>query len=216
VFWQKRSYTTRDEAGAEELRESLLLKVYTVFNIGQCEGVKLPGASKGPEPIPPPPVMLDVYDKLAARVEHGGDRACYVPSVDKVLMPRPEAFTSADAYAATGLHELTHWTGHGSRLDRIGTWGKRFGDRAYAAEELVAELGSAFLCAALGVNSALEHHASYIASWQDLLRHDSRAVFTAASKAQAAANWILGKVRPEAVEELPTRAPAGPALAVAA
>jgi antirestriction protein ArdC len=197
VFWQKRSYTKRDDSGAEEKRDGLLLKVYSVFNVKQCEGLKLPRASDV-APIPPPPVMTDVYAKLGATVEHGGDRACFVPWHDKVIMPPPEAFSSPDAYTATGLHELVHWSGHESRLARA--FGRRFGDQAYAAEELVAEIGSMFLCAELGVNSALEHHVSYVKNWRDLMRGDSRAIVTAASRAQAAADFILAKIRPAADE----------------
>jgi len=109
-------------------------------------------------------------------------------------MPRPEAFTSLDAYSATALHELTHWTGHESRCKR--EFGKRFGDQAYAAEELVAEIGSAFLCAFLGINSSLEHHASYVQHWRQLLKSDPRAIITAAGKAQAAADYVLARVSP--------------------
>jgi len=110
-------------------------------------------------------------------------------------MPEPQAFTDADAYAATALHELTHWTGHKARLDR--DFSGRFGGKAYAAEELVAEFGSAFLCAALGVNSALEHHASYLQHWKQLLTDEPRALVTATSKAQAACDYLLAKIRPE-------------------
>jgi antirestriction protein ArdC len=200
VFWQKRQYKTRDECGEEELRDSLLLKVYTVFNLSQCEDVRLPGASKDPAPLTPPPVMTEVYSKVGATVDHGGDFACFVPSHDKVIMPRPEAFTSPDAYSATALHELTHWTGHLSRLAR--EFGRRFGDQAYAAEELVAEIGSAFLCASLCVDCALEHHASYLDHWRKLLRSDPRAIITAASKAQSAADYLLARIQPTQADEL--------------
>jgi antirestriction protein ArdC len=199
VFWQKRQYTKRDESGEEETRDSLLMRVYTVFALSQCENVTLPKPRKDPEPLPPPPTITTLYSTLGTSVEHGGDRACFVPSHDKVIMPRPEAFSSPDAYAATALHELTHWTGHESRLAR--EFGKRFGDQAYAAEELVAEIGSAFLCASLGVDCALEHHASYLDHWRQLLRSDPRAIITAASKAQAAADFILAKIRPEQAAE---------------
>lgn len=199
VFWQKRQYTKRDESGEEETRDSLLMKVYTVFALSQCENVTLPQSRKAPAPIPPSPTIAGVYSALGTRVEHGGDFACYAPGPDKVVMPRPEAFTTPDAYSATALHELTHWTGHESRLAR--EFGKRFGDQAYAAEELVAEIGSAFLCASLGVNCALEHHASYLDHWRKLLRSDPRAIITAASKAQAAADYLLARIRPEQVSE---------------
>jgi antirestriction protein ArdC len=192
-FWQKRQYTKRTETGEDETRSGLLLKIYTVFHVGQCEGLQLPDVRKV-EPKPVPLAMGEIYSALQARVDHGGDRACYMPSLDRIAMPRPEAFTSSDAYSATALHELTHWTGHESRLHR--EFGKRFGDQAYAAEELVAEIGSVFLCAQLGINSALEHHVSYVHNWKKLLASDSRAVITAASKAQAAADYVLSKVAP--------------------
>jgi antirestriction protein ArdC len=160
--------------------------------------VKLPRASKV-APLAPPPTITQVYSVLGTRVEHGGDRAAFIPSHDKVIMPLPEAFSSPDAYTATALHELVHWSGHQTRLNR--EFGKRFGDKAYAAEELVAEIGSAFLCAQLGVNSALEHHVSYVKNWQELMRGDSRAIVTAASKAQSAADYILAKIRPTDAEE---------------
>jgi antirestriction protein ArdC len=105
-------------------------------------------------------------------------------------MPAWEAFKDADNYYATLAHELTHWTGHRARLDR--EFGReRFGDEIYAMEELVAEMGAAFLCADLGVTLGPRHdHAAYIASWLKVLRNDKRAVFTAASHAQRAADFL--------------------------
>jgi len=198
-FWQKRQYTKHTENGEDETRSGLLLKLYTVFHISQCDGLELPKASKV-EPQAVPGAMDEAYAKLQARVEHGGDRACYIPSRDYVCMPKPEAFTSLDAYSATALHELTHWTGHESRCKR--EFGKRFGDQAYAAEELVAEIGSVFMSAHLGINSALEHHVSYVHHWKKLLASDPRAVITAASKAQAAADFLLAKIAPVSAEEI--------------
>jgi antirestriction protein ArdC len=121
--------------------------------------------------------------------ETGGDRAFYSPSHDRVCMPVFEAFKSAAAYYATAFHELAHWTGAKARLDR--EFGKRFGDRAYAAEELVAELTSAFLCAEFSIDGELRH-ADYIANWIALLKDDARAFFTAASAAQKAADHLRG------------------------
>ena len=195
IFWQKKRYATRDENGEDEIRDSLLARVYTVFNIEQCEGVTMPKFRKDPEPLPPPPTITSVYSTLCTSVRHGGDFACYSPGPDVITMPKPEAFSSSDAYTATALHEIGHWTGHTSRLARDLTG--RFGTQAYAAEELVAELTSAYLCASLGVDSALEHHASYIENWRQLLRSDPKAIVTAASRAQAAADFILAKIRHE-------------------
>jgi antirestriction protein ArdC len=103
----------------------------------------------------------------------------------------PEAFRDAASYTATKAHELTHWTAHPTRLAR--TLGKRFGDDAYAAEELIAEIGAAFLCARLGITPEIrEDHAAYLGSWLKVLKGDKRAIFTAASHAQEACDFLLG------------------------
>jgi len=123
-------------------------------------------------------------------INHGGNRAFYRPAMDAVQMPPIEAFRDAESYYATLAHELTHWTGHETRLPRD-FGGKRFGSEGYALEELVAELGAAFLCADLELAlEAREDHASYIAHWLSVLKSDSRAVFTAAAHAQRAADFI--------------------------
>jgi len=130
-----------------------------------------------------------------ADVRHGGDRAYYSLASDEILIPELSSFkdtstgTATENMYGTLLHELTHWTGHKSRCDR--EFGKRFGTNAYAAEELVAELGASFLCAGLGL--AIEprlDHAQYINSWIRLLKADKRAIFTAASKASQAVEWL--------------------------
>lgn len=191
TFWKQSSYTARDADGKEVTRRSLILKLYTVFNVAQCDGLDLPSC----EPMPKtdvPELMRTVYDATGAQVIHGGDRACYQPTFDRIALPIVSAFESPDAYAATAFHELGHWTGAPSRLAR--DLSGRFKTRAYAAEELVAELTSAYLCAQYGINQSLDHHASYIASWRELLTDDPRAVVTAASKAQAAADFIAAAV----------------------
>jgi antirestriction protein ArdC len=138
----------------------------------------------------------------------GGNRAFCRPSTDTIHMPPFEAFRDAESYDATLAHETTHWTSHPSHLDRdfSGEYGsKRFSSQAYAMEELVAELGSAFLCADLGL--ALEprdDHAAYIANWLEVLRNDKHAIFTAASHAQRAPDFINGLVaQNETAEALP-------------
>ena len=106
-------------------------------------------------------------------------------------MPPPQAFRDAQSYTATKAHELVHWSGHPARLAR--EFGKRFGDRAYAFEELVAELGAAFVCADLGIApEPKEDHAGYLAHWLKVLKADKRAIFTAASHAQKAADFLHG------------------------
>jgi antirestriction protein ArdC len=124
-----------------------------------------------------------------AVVKFGGNMACYSSSADKIQMPRYEDFTGAEAYYATFIHELSHWTGHPSRLDR--KLGNKFGSQAYAYEELIAELSAAFVCNELGMNSELENHASYLDNWLQVLRSDKKAFIKAAGQAQKAAGLLL-------------------------
>lgn len=186
VFWKISDRDKPQPDGTTKKSKSALMRVYTVFNVEQCEGLTLPKR----EVIPPVevPTMAALFESLRADVKHGGDRAFYAPELDYIGLPEPHAFTSPDYYAATALHELAHWTGHKARLDR--DLKNRFGSEAYAAEELVAELTSAYLCAQYGINCALEHHASYIDNWRRLVVSDPRAIITAASKANAAAVYI--------------------------
>jgi len=166
-----------------------ILRSFTVFNVAQVEGL--------PEKYLP---KLDERTQIErqtqaeallskAVVKHGGDRAFFTPSHDFIQLPTPESFTDAGSYYATGLHELTHWTGHQSRLAR--EYGKRYGDEQYAREELVAEMGAAYLCGHCGIAGKLQH-AEYIASWLQVLKNDKRAVLTAASHAQKAADFVTG------------------------
>jgi len=106
-----------------------------------------------------------------AKIQHGFERAAYAPHADRILMPDIDRFTSPEAYCATALHELVHWTGHPDRLAR--EFGQRFGDAAYAFEELVAELGSAFVLGHIGlVDATIEGHAAYLDAWLQVLRTD--------------------------------------------
>ncbi len=138
-----------------------------------------------------------------AVIRHGGNLAYYAPGPDVIQLPAPEAFRDAESYAATKAHELTHWTKHPSRLDRD-FGGKGFGDTGYAREELVAELGAAFLFADLGITpEPREDHASYLAHWLEILREDKRAIFSAAAHAQRAVDFLHGvSSREEAALEL--------------
>lgn len=143
-----------------------------------------------------------------ARITHNGTRAFYRPSTDEVVMPDRFRFTGtatsspAESYYSTLFHELSHWTGHESRNAR--NLRGRFGDESYAAEELVAELGAAFICARLGItNEARPDHAQYIASWLKVLKNDNRAIFTAAGAAQKAADFILNRIAAPAAEPQP-------------
>jgi antirestriction protein ArdC len=136
--------------------------------------------------------MESFFAATGVVVRHGGNRAYYSVSTDHVQMPPIESFRDAEAYYATLSHETTHWTKHPTRLDRdFGR--KRWGDEGYAMEELVAELGAAFLSADLELTpEPRAEHASYIESWLKVLKTDSRAIFAAASHAQRAADFLHG------------------------
>jgi antirestriction protein ArdC len=180
VFTKRISITDGDD---EERRISML-RAFTVCNVAQVEGIEALLAIQEP----PPPGAVDTFvAATAADVRDGGDRACYVPSRDFIALPNPSDFASPEHYDATKLHELVNWSGGEKRLKR--DLNNRFGTKAYAAEELIAELGAAFLCAHLGVEGQLRH-AEYIASWLSLLKEDDHATFTAASKASAAADYL--------------------------
>ncbi|MBO9623951.1 MAG: DUF1738 domain-containing protein [Sphingomonas sp.] len=193
------------EAG-EEARAIPFLKRFTVFNLAQCEGLR-PGLA--PEPVPLPereivPVAEEVIAASGVGFRIGGAKAFYVPSADYVQVPPQPAFFEQVNYHRTCLHELTHATGHPSRLAR--NLSGAFGSRDYAREELVAEMGSAFLCAALGIVPTVRH-ADYLGCWLDVLREDNRAIFRAAAHASKAADWLLSRHREwRAAREPATRA----------
>ena len=178
--------TGTDDKGAEVETEIPFMKGYTVFNGEQVDG--LPAHFYAT--VTPPNADIKPLD--AAERLHGGSSAFYSPSRDIVQMPELQTFRDAESYAATLCHELTHATRHETRLNRdLGR--KRFGDAGYAMEELVAEIGAAFLCADLGITpETRDDHAAYIQSWLKVLKDDKRAIFTAASHAQKAADYLHG------------------------
>jgi antirestriction protein ArdC len=181
---QERAARDGDEPG-----KVAFLKRFTVFNLAQCEGL----ASVDPEPAPLPerqivPQAEALIGGTGADFRIGGTMAFYSPSLDVVQVPPQPAFHDQINYYRTAFHELSHWTGHGSRLDRDQS-GVR-GGKAYAREELVAELGAAFVCAALGIAPTVRH-ADYLGSWLEVLREDNRAIFRAASQASKAADLLL-------------------------
>ena len=184
---KERARQTGDEAKAIPF-----LKRFTVFNVAQCEGLR-EGLASDPAPLPERQVVPVAEDVIAASgvdFRIGGDKAFYVPAHDYVQVPPQPAFFEQVNYYRTALHELTHATGHESRLARKML--NPFGSRDYPREELVAEMGSAFLCAALGIEPTVRH-ADYLASWLDVLREDNRAIFRAAGLASKAADWILSR-----------------------
>lgn len=176
--------------GAEpEKRFIPLLKVFNVFNLDQIDGLPVEEPVFGP-PWNPCVKAEQIIDASGALIRHSGFRAFYSPPNDLIYLPARGAFHDEDSYYNTALHELSHWTGHSSRLGR--KLGRRFGESAYAMEELVAEMGAAFLAVHCHLDGQLQH-ASYIASWLDVLQRDKRAVFVAAAQAQKAADYLLDR-----------------------
>jgi antirestriction protein ArdC len=189
----------RASRDGDEAKAVPFLKRFTVFNVTQCEGLRA-GLASDPVPLPEReivPVAEDVIAASGVDFHIGGDRAFYVPSLDFVQVPPQPAFFEQVNYYRTCLHELTHATGHAKRLGRDLT--NSFGSKDYAREELVAEMGSAFLCAALGIVPTVRH-ADYLGSWLEVLREDNRAIFRAASAATKAADWLFARHR-EAQDE---------------
>lgn len=197
VYADRITRTATDTDTGEESEFAIpFLKGYTVFNVEQIEGLPDHFYAK-PEPKGEPVARIERADAFFATtgaiIVHGGSRACYIPSTDNIHMPCIDCFQDSESYYATLAHEVTHWTSHPSRLNR--EFGRqRWGDEAYAMEELVAELGSAFLAADLDLTPEVrEDHASYIASWIKALKNDRRAIFTASSHAQRAVDFLHGK-----------------------
>jgi antirestriction protein ArdC len=189
----KKSETT--DEGARIEAEIPFLKEYTVFNACQVEGLPQHYYELAE---PPKDTMQRIeqaeafFAATTAEIRTGGNQAYYAIGPDYIQMPPFECFRDAESHAATLAHELTHWTRHPSRLDRdLGR--KRFGDSGYAMEELVAELGSAFLCADLRITPEVrDDHASYIDNWLKVLKDDKRAIFSAASLASKAVDFLHG------------------------
>ncbi|MGO7674857.1 ArdC family protein [Rhizobium ruizarguesonis] len=190
------SKVEKEPTGAEGERindngkvEIFILKGYSVFNLEQCEGIELEqGALEIASSLPED--VADFIAMLSLDLRTGGDQAFYSPSGDFVAMPKIEAFKDGDNYRATLYHETGHWTGAASRLNR--EFGKRFGDQAYAFEELVAELSAAFLAMEFGIEARLQH-SEYIGNWIKVLKNDERAFYTAASHAQKVLDFIREK-----------------------
>lgn len=196
VLWKPTERTVKAQSAdetneKEEKRRGLLARGFSVFNVGQVDGY---------DPVRTPKLFASsrirradrVLLGLGADIRHGGASAYYHKANDFIVIPRFETFRDEAGYYSVLAHELTHWAGAAHRLNR--DLSGRFGSESYAAEELVAELGAAFLCATLGlsVEPRLDH-ADYISNWLGILRNDKKAIFSAATKAQQAADWILNQ-----------------------
>ena len=205
-------------ADAPETKDDsfLMLKYYNVFNLEQVDAlpnedgtpgtIKLPGLSAAPSTEAERIASAEAFFAgIGGKVNHGGDRAYFNPNSDYIQMPQFAQFNEPGAYYSTLAHEYIHWTGHKSRLDR--TFGQRFGDEAYAVEELVAELGAAFTMGMLELSpEPRKDHAQYLASWLKVLKQDPKAIFTVANRAQAGAEYLAGRAGLQAEEELPAAA----------
>lgn len=192
VYFKQLEITDRDNP--DETKTIPMLREYSVFNVDQCSD--LPDAIRlGPDTGTVNPdnreTLADSFIRATgADFREGAGKPCYVPSKDFITVPDWKDFHSKPEYYAAAFHELVHWSGHKSRLDR--DLKGRFDKDAYAAEELIAELGAAFLCAEFGFDNASDNQASYLDGWLKILKADKRAIFTAASKAQKAADYLRG------------------------
>lgn len=190
--------TVTAEAGA--CAGVLLCRPFWLFNVAQVDGLLLEVVDLGmAAPTERGPASAERALRLLggceATIRHGFDQAAYLPALDEIRLPWPRQFTSPEAQCATALHELVHWTGYPDRLNR--SFGRRFGDAAYAFEELVADLGSAFVMGHCGlVDAAVEGHAAYIDAWLQVLRGDRTAIFTAARLAEEAFAFIVAREMP--------------------
>jgi antirestriction protein ArdC len=195
VYFFKRSESTKpgEDGADDETRSYVVIKEYTVFNVAQCDGlpdrVHVPSVIKVRNLGERDATIDEFLACTGADIREGGGRACYYLDGDYILMPPFAVFRGASDFYNTAFHEIAHWTRHRSRLDR--DLRGRFDRHAYAAEELVAELTAAFLCAEFSLDGELQH-ASYMDHWIALLKYDTRAFFTVCSKAQAAADYLRG------------------------
>lgn len=177
-----------EDKKTKEKKDIWYLKTFMVFNVAQLVGY----VNENPEPTGDRIKEVETFIKnTGAVIRHHGDTAAYNPGKDHIDMPDPSRFSNMDSYYATLFHELGHWSGASHRQARDLT--TRFGTESYAAEELVAEMTSAFLCARFGIRSEMRH-AGYIGNWLKLLKGDKRAIFTAATKAQQAADFLRNSV----------------------
>ena len=209
VFWKW--FDVADKESPKGIKRVPFLRYYSVFNLSQCEGIpvaKIPAVDLNKEAGRPIEEAEQVVIRMPKKptIKEGCDRACYIPSIDRVDMPKPESFRSREDFYSVLFHELTHSTGHASRLNRKGITGSEgewaaFGSASYGIEELCAEMGAAFLCGKVGiVERTLDNSASYIQSWLNKLKDDSKLVVHAAAQAQKASDFILGKYEEEVIQ----------------
>ncbi len=184
VFYKPWEQEQTNDTGETEIKTGSVLKSFRVFNLDQIDGME-PRPGKNVRSLSPSRMLNGSWPRAPPQSTWAARRPSTIRATDSIHLPERERFTSLEAFYSVALHEMTHSSGHPSRLDR--TFGKRFGDEAYAFEELVAETGSAFLNAELGlINATLEDHADYLASWLKVLRSDRKAILIAAAQAAKA------------------------------
>lgn len=190
VFWSR---MIKEDAETGENKPIFLLKRYTVFNAEQCSGLELPENKAERKADIESAEKVHLFMPNRPSVSFDGSAAYYVPSRDQVVVPPKRAFRTMEGFYSTLYHELVHSTGHASRLNRFkDDVSAHFGSESYSKEELVAELGAAFLCAHAGIsNETQENSAAYIQGWLRALNNDKRMIMQAASAAQKAADYIL-------------------------
>lgn len=199
IFYSPQAGIKVDQVtGEQEEYSYAILKTFYVFNAEQVEGVEVPQIDASADTFAAHDAAERFIVGTGARISHGGDAAFYTPGHDRIQLPHKSTFDAPASYYATAFHELTHWTGHESRTDR--KLSGKFASPSYAFEELVAELGAAFLCQDHGIAGELRH-AGYIEHWLRACREDKRAIFRAAGLAQKAAEFLHQQQSVQAVRE---------------
>jgi antirestriction protein ArdC len=203
VFWK---WIEKKDAAGDVIERYGFLRYFSVFNVEQTEGCEnLPEPPEAPEEFDPIEAAELVCASMpqAPQVKHSPKpSAYYSPLLDYVHLPLRAAFTSAESYYATRFHELVHATGHSTRLNRPGIETvSPFGSEDYSREELVAEMGAAFVCGEVGIEPRVDAHAAYVAGWLKALKNDTKLVVQAASQAAKAADWILDRKEEEDDQE---------------
>lgn len=203
VFWKINKYKKTDDAGNPTVEKVPMLRYYRVWNLEQIDGINPPIRDDMPtlhfDPIEAAEKVVAGYPNAPAMRHTGEGRAYYRPGMDDITLPPREAFESEQEYYSTLFHEMTHSTGHKSRLDRHTEKDQFvFASHSYGREELVAEMGAAFLSGEAGIlPQTFENSKNYLGSWIKTIKEDTKAVVIAASRAQRAADYILGKHAPE-------------------
>uniref|UniRef100_C6E4Y8 DUF1738 domain-containing protein n=1 Tax=Geobacter sp. (strain M21) TaxID=443144 RepID=C6E4Y8_GEOSM len=200
VFWKWIDRKNADAVDQEETKNGKvpMLRYYSVFNLDQVEGIPAPPSPETTSnPFSPIEKAQEIITgmPLLPYIRHGGNKACYSPLLDYVKLPVPEAFESPEEYYSTAFHELIHSTGHASRVGRKGILEPSFfGSHSYSKEELVAEMGAAFLCGHSGIEQkTLENSAAYIRGWLKALKNEKNLLIHAAAQAQKASDYILNR-----------------------